>query len=119
MRTLSTCSIFDISLRICCCTFATLRGFAHTMRSGVTAFGCAPFRAACVTRKGAASEGRAHDERGSETEVRPRPRHILVLCIVARPARATAARGSAAALRWLQSAIDCATSMLDRTREIE
>ena len=56
MRTLSTCSIFDISLRICCCTFATLRGFAHTMRSGVTAFGCAPFRAACVTRKGAASE---------------------------------------------------------------
>ena len=29
MRTLSTCSIFDISLRICCCTFATLRVRAH------------------------------------------------------------------------------------------
>ena len=60
--------MLEISLRICCCTFCTRRGFAHSTRSGVIAVrGALVCEMACVflcpARKGAARAGHMEETR--------------------------------------------------------
>lgn len=78
-RTLSICSMLEISLRICCCTLATRRGFAmHLTRSGVilvdvpllTACVLHPFPPSATARDGHRSERRAPPAPGSPAHIR-------------------------------------------------
>jgi hypothetical protein len=75
---LSVCSMLEISLRICCCTFCTRRGFAHSTRSGVTAVrGALVCEMACVflcpARKGAARAGHMEETRRAALLCRDAP----------------------------------------------
>ena len=75
---MSVCSMLEISLRICCCTFCTRRGFAHSTRSGVTAVRVALVcEMACVflcpARKGAARAGHMEETRRAALRCRDAP----------------------------------------------
>ena len=82
---MSVCSMLEISLRICCCTFCTRRGFAHSTRSGVIAVrGALVCEMACVflcpARKGAARAGHMEETRRAAPRCRDAPAPARGVC---------------------------------------
>mmetsp|Transcript_15791 Transcript_15791/g.38437 ORF Transcript_15791/g.38437 Transcript_15791/m.38437 type:complete len:200 (-) Transcript_15791:151-750(-) len=113
-RFLSSCNMVEISLRICCCTLATRRGFAmHVTRSGeatVEPQGVlleeSATCVACSARR--SSEGHNDDDcrrqRGAALASPRRAAHILGVCGPLSLPRATA-RGCTATTRTAAEAI--------------